>query len=212
MTKATLKARYEPSAQAASATLSVGVGDLKLKAACTDRTLEDGLSLAGVSLGVEKPGLFIMDYDLPKQAARFQFMNSAKIYGRQLKLTYIHPQKANATILESTLAFDPANKLTGKYSFHSGKGSLKYSFVHSSGVTLEPAYDFQSEAWSFAASQKFAGENTLKASYETSKKVVGLEWIRESKETGYFKITCTVNANENKPPKLSLEKTWNLEF
>ncbi|MCO5574255.1 hypothetical protein L7F22_028037 [Adiantum nelumboides] len=212
MTKASLKARYEPSAQAASATLSVGFGELKLKASCTDRTFEDGLSLAGVSLGVERPGLFMIDYDLPQQAARFQFMNAAKVYGKQLKLTYIHPQKANATLVESTLSFDPANKLTGKYSFHSGKGSLKYSYVHSSGVTLEPSYDFHSESWSFAAFQKFADQNTLKASYETSKKLVGLEWTRESKETGFFKVTCNFNANENKAPRLSLEKTWNLEI
>jgi hypothetical protein len=67
MTKTSLKAKYEPSAQAASATLSVGLGDLTLKASCSDRTLKDGYGLAGVSLGVEKPGLLIIDYDLPKQ-------------------------------------------------------------------------------------------------------------------------------------------------
>lgn len=190
----------------------MGVGDLKLKASCTDRTFEDASKLAGVSFGLEKPGFFIVDYDVPKKAARFQFMNSAKIYGKQLKLTYIHPQKANATVLESSLAFDPANKLTGKYSFHSGKGSIRYSYVHSSGVTLEPSYDFHSNAWSFAASQKLAGENTLKATYETSKKMFDLEWTRECKETGFFKVSCTVHRSENKPPKISLERTWNLEI
>ncbi|KAH7282401.1 hypothetical protein KP509_35G029200 [Ceratopteris richardii] len=139
-------------------------------------------------------------------------MNSAKLFGKQLKLTYIHPQKANATVLESTFSFDPANKLTTKYSFLSGKGSVKYSYVHGSGVTLEPSYDFNSEAWSFAASQKFRGDNTLKASYETSKKLVNLEWIRESKETGFFKVTCNFDATENKATGLTLEKTWNLDF
>ena len=118
-------------------------------------------------------------------------MNSAKVYGKQLKLTYIHPQKANATLLETTLVFDPANKLSGKYSLDSGKGSLKYSYAHTSGVTFEPAYDFTSDAWSFAASRKLGSENTLKAAYETSNKVLDLEWTKESKETGSFKVyTC----------------------
>ena len=67
MTKASLRTKYDPSAQSASATLALGVGDLKIKASCSDRTLKDGYGLAGVSVGVEKPGMFIVDYDLTKE-------------------------------------------------------------------------------------------------------------------------------------------------
>ena len=74
--QASLKAKYEPSFSssqrqaAASATLTLGFGeDLKLKASCTDRTFNNNSndSLTGLSLGIEKPGLFIIDYDVPKQ-------------------------------------------------------------------------------------------------------------------------------------------------
>lgn len=65
MTKASLKARYDSGSQSAVSTLSFGVGDLKVKASVSDATFVSGSSLAGVGIGVEKPGAFIIDYDLP---------------------------------------------------------------------------------------------------------------------------------------------------
>merc|ERR1711915_228452 len=98
MTKASVKGKYEAGVQAASVTATVNAGDLKLKATCTDSTFAHGPSLNGITLGIEKPGFFMIDYDLPKKAPRFQFMSSAKLAGKQLKLTYIHAQKANMTV------------------------------------------------------------------------------------------------------------------
>mgnify|MGYP000034640364 CR=1 FL=1 len=117
-------------------------------------------------------------------------MNSAKVFGKQVNLTYIHPQKTNATVLESTLAFNSENKVTGKFSFQSGKGSVKYTYVNSSGTTLEPAYDFNTEAWNYTASQTLGEGNTIKLSYETSKNVTGLEWTKDFKQAGSLKVSC----------------------
>jgi hypothetical protein len=118
-------------------------------------------------------------------------MNSAKVFGKQVKLTYIHPQKANATVLESTVVLNSANKVTGKYSFQSGKGSVKYTYTNSSGATLEPSYDFNTDAWSYSASQTLGEGDTVKLTYETSKKVAGLEWTRDLKQAGSFKVSCS---------------------
>ena len=117
-------------------------------------------------------------------------MNSAKVFGKQVNLTYIHPQKSNATVLESTLAFNSENKVSGKYSFQSGKGSVKYTYVNSSGTTLEPAYDFNTEAWNYTALQTLGEGNTVKLSYETSKNVTGLEWTKNFKQAGSLKVNC----------------------
>jgi hypothetical protein len=67
MTRASVKGKYEAGLQAASATVSVNAGDLKLKATCTDSTFVNVRSLNGITLGVEKPGFFMIDYDLPKK-------------------------------------------------------------------------------------------------------------------------------------------------
>nr|ABK22752.1 unknown [Picea sitchensis] len=213
MTRASVKGKYEAGVQAASATVSVNAGDLKLKATCTDSTFVNVRSLNGITLGVEKPGFFMIDYDLPKKAARFQFMSSAKLAGKQLKLTYIHAQKANMTVLDGNLAFDPSNKVSAKYSFASASGQLKYSYVHGGGgITFEPSYDFSNNSWNFSM-QKAYGEDSLKTSYETSKNTLGVEWTRDSKVAGSFKVSTSVNMNtETKSPKLIAERTWNFEI
>jgi hypothetical protein len=64
MTRVAVKTKYESASQAASGTLTVGAGELKLKASCSDSTFLKGVSLHGVSLGIEKPGAFLIDYDL----------------------------------------------------------------------------------------------------------------------------------------------------
>lgn len=127
------------------------------------------------------------------QSARFQFMTSVNVLGKPLKLTYIHPQKRNATLVEGSLVWDPRNKLTAKYSFATEKGSLKYTFLSTPhDVTVEPGFDFNTNAWNFSLSKKlFTGDN-LKASYDSSNTVLGLEWIRDDKYFGPFKVSNQV--------------------
>lgn len=66
-TKTQLKARYESSGHVAGLTLSVAASDVKLKTSFTDATFINGPSLEGLSLGVEKPGHFMFDYDVAHQ-------------------------------------------------------------------------------------------------------------------------------------------------
>ncbi len=68
MTRVALKTKYESEPEAGSGTLTVGAGELKLKASCSDWTFLNGVSsLRGISLGIEKPGAFLIDYDLHQQ-------------------------------------------------------------------------------------------------------------------------------------------------
>lgn len=66
MSKAQLKTKYDAAANAATATVVLPLGDLKVKASCSDNTFVPGGggSLRGVSFGVEKPGAFMIDYDM----------------------------------------------------------------------------------------------------------------------------------------------------
>jgi hypothetical protein len=68
--KASFKGRYElekSNAPAAAATVAFNAGDVKLRASLTDATVVNGPSLNGLVLAVEKPGFFIVDYNVPKQ-------------------------------------------------------------------------------------------------------------------------------------------------
>ncbi|XP_003549429.2 outer envelope pore protein 24B, chloroplastic-like, partial [Glycine soja] len=80
--------------------------------------------------------------------------------------------------------------------------------------TFEPAYDVAKNTWDFAVSRRvYGGDDTLRASYQTSSRVLGVEWSRNPKHTAGFKIVASVNlAEELKAPKLVAETTWNFEM
>ena len=66
--KATIKGRYEADkSSTALATLAVNAGDVNLKASMTDATFGKGPSFNGLSLSLDKPGSFIIDYNVPKK-------------------------------------------------------------------------------------------------------------------------------------------------
>ncbi|CAA6653570.1 unnamed protein product [Spirodela intermedia] len=196
MAKATVKGKYdvEKNAGSAVATVAFYAGDVRLKASVTDATVVKGPSLNGLVLSVEKPG--------PSSSTdfRFQFMNTVRVLEKPLSLTYIHFHAPNRTTMDGTLTFDPANK---------------YAYAHGSlrRTVFEPTYDFSKGAWDFAVSRKFEGDDTVRASYETSRKNLKLEWSRNTKVNGIFKIGASVDmAEEQKTPKLVAESTWNFDL
>lgn len=210
--KASLKGRYTDEKSTAAITLAVNAGDFKLRASVTDATVVKGPSLNGLTLAVEKPGFFIVDYDVPKKDFRFQFMNSVKVAEKPLKLTYIHSRGDNRTVVDGQLVFDSANKLSANYMLGTRNCKLKYSYVHGGVTTFEPCYDLGKNAWDFSISRRVY-DDVFKATYQTWSRNLALEWSRNSKFNGTFKISASVNmAEESKIPKLIAESTWDLEM
>ncbi|OVA04530.1 hypothetical protein BVC80_1715g48 [Macleaya cordata] len=193
--KATLKGTYYTDKDSSAvASFAINAGDVKLKASMTDATVVHGPSLNGLALSLEKPNSFVINYDVPKKDVRFQFMNTVKVLDKPLRLNYSHSRGDNATSLSGTLVFDPANKVSANYAFNSGNCKLAYSYVHGGLRTFEPCFDVSKNTWDFSVSQRVYGDDVLKASYQTSSKVLGLEWSRNSKINGTFKgETCLLN-------------------
>ncbi|XP_010923452.1 outer envelope pore protein 24A, chloroplastic [Elaeis guineensis] len=213
--KATVKGRYEVDKSSVFATVAVNAGDLKLKASMADATFVHGPSLNGLGLSVEKPGSFIIDYNVPKKDVRFQFMNSVRVFDKTVNLTYTHARADNRVGIDGSVAFDPANKVSVSYALGSGNCKVKYVYTH--GVlrrtVLEPCYDVSKNSWDFAVTRKFEGGDSLRATYQMSSKNLGLEWNRESKINGSFKISTSFNlAEQKKVPKIIAESTWNYEM
>ncbi|XP_010479078.1 PREDICTED: outer envelope pore protein 24A, chloroplastic-like [Camelina sativa] len=211
--KASFKGKFDVDKSGGTASLAFNAGNVKLRATMTDAALVAGPSLNGLSLAVEKPGFFIIDYNVPKKDVRFQFMNTVRIAEKPLNLTYIHMRRDNRTIVDASLVVDPANKLSANYTVGTKNCKLKYTYVHGGMATFEPCYDLSKNMWDFAVSRKLYGGDSLKATYRTSSKMLGLEWSRNSKTTGSFKVCASMNlAEELKTPKLTAETTWNLEI
>ncbi|XP_073285786.1 outer envelope pore protein 24B, chloroplastic-like [Primulina huaijiensis] len=213
MMKASFKARYEPDKASAAATVAFNAGDFKLRACMTDATVVNGPCLNGLALALEKPGFFIVDYNVPKNDFRFQFMNTVRVAEKPLNLTYIHSKGDERTIVDGCLVIDSANKVSANHVLGTGNSKLKYTYLHGGLTTFEPTYDLGKNAWDFAVSRRVFGDDVFRATYQTSSKNLGLEWSRSSKLHGSFKISASVNlAEEQKTPKLCAETTWDFEM
>ncbi|XP_074364773.1 outer envelope pore protein 24A, chloroplastic-like [Apium graveolens] len=213
MMKASLKAKYSSDKNAAGATISVNAGNVKLRASMTDATFSNGPSLNGVALSLDKPGFFIVDYNLPKKDLRFQFMNTIRIAEKPINLTYIHFKNDNRTILDGTLVFDSTNKVSANHVVGSGNAKLKYTYLHGGVTTFEPSYDIAKDSWNFAISRKVYGDDVFKATYQTSSKALGLDWTKTSKHNGSFKISASfVMGEQLKMSNLSAESSWDFEM
>lgn len=215
--KASLKGKYEydtdKAATSAISTIALPAGDFKLRASLTDANFVKGPSFNGLALSLEKPGSFIFDYNVPKKDIRFQFMNSVRVLEKPLNMTYIHNRNDNRTILEGTLVLDSSNKVSANHMLGSKNGKLKYTYVHHGVTTFEPSYDLGKNSWDFALSRRVYGEDVLKASYQSSNQILGVDWSRNSKSNGCFKVSAIFNlAEEVKMPKLMAESTWNFEM
>ncbi|KAL3527084.1 hypothetical protein ACH5RR_011740 [Cinchona calisaya] len=213
MIRASLKGRYDNDVTGAVGTVTVDGGDVLLKASITDAFFVNGPSLNGLTLSFEKPASFIIDYNFPKKDVRFQFMNTVRVMERPLNLTYTHWKGENRTALDGTLVIDSANKFSANYGFDSGNCKLKYSYTHDGLTTVEPSYDIGKNAWDFAVSRRVYENDVVRASYQSSSKVLGVEWTRTSSLNGSFKVSAAVNlAEESKIPTLSAESTLDFDL
>lgn len=107
---------------------------------------------------------------------------------KQLKLSYSHSRGENRTALDGTLVLGYANKLSGNYAFHTGKAKIKYSYLYKERTTLEPCYDIGINAWELAISQRIDDSDVIRASYHTSTRVLGLDYLKNSFHDGSFKV------------------------
>ncbi|CAA2999564.1 Hypothetical predicted protein [Olea europaea subsp. europaea] len=211
--KASFKARYEPDKAAAAATVTADAGEFKLRASMTEATVIKGPSLNGLSLALEKPGFFIIDYNVPKKDFRFQFMNTVRVADKPLNMTYIHSKGDDRTVVDGTLVLDSTNKVSANHVLGTENSKLKYTYIHGGLTTFEPSYDLGKNAWDFMVSRRVYGDDVFKAMYQTSSRDLGIEWSRSSKLNGSFKISASLNlADERKMPKLSAETTWDFEM
>uniref|UniRef100_A0A0D9W1K5 Outer envelope pore protein 24, chloroplastic n=1 Tax=Leersia perrieri TaxID=77586 RepID=A0A0D9W1K5_9ORYZ len=151
-------------------------------------------------------------------------MNSALLLDRRLSLTYTHSTTLSPvgpaappsrTAVDCSLAFDPANKLSLSHSLGSGGCRVKYSYAHGEQrlTTIEPCFDTAKNAWDFAVTRKFTGGDAVKGTYHASTKLLALEWTRDSKIGGSFKVATSFDlSDQSKAPKLIAESTWNYEI
>ncbi|KAE8713521.1 Outer envelope pore protein 24 [Hibiscus syriacus] len=200
-----------------SATLAANPGDLKLRASFSDTKFTHGstINLNDLLISVEKPGFFLVDFNTTKKDVLFQFMKAFKVKGKQVNWTYTHTRNDRRTILDGSLMFDRSNKLSASHELGSVNCKLRYSYVHKGLTTFEPCYDLAKKSWDLTVSRRVLGGDLIKANYETSSQVLGVEWSCSSLGYGEgrrVKVSASFNLAEGlHAPQLSVGSIWNFQ-
>ncbi|EFJ25035.1 hypothetical protein SELMODRAFT_100718 [Selaginella moellendorffii] len=200
--------------QVVAASVRLGVDDLQLRASCSDRTFVRSAGLKGLTVGVEKPGSFVLEYDVHEAVPRFQFSGVGRLLNKDVQVSYTHqPKTRDALVVDGILIANPANKLHGRMIFPTNKGHVKMCYVHNGHTSIEPGVEFPSRAWNLGIAHKFPGNHNVKATYDHMVKTVGLAWSRDPENgSGACKISANVPLQEPKNVRVLMEKVWNFDF
>ncbi|CAI9262031.1 unnamed protein product [Lactuca saligna] len=211
--KASFSGSYDVNNSDGTGSIVVNAGGVNLQASVTGGTFCNGPLLNDLTLSVESPGSFVVDYIVPKKDVRFQFMNTFKINEKPLNLTYTHSVVENTTSLDGTLALNSNHKVSANYGFKSGSCKVKYNYMHGGVTTIEPCYDFAENSWDVAVSRRVDDDSVVRASYQSSTRVLGLDLTRNSSNNRSIKVSASVNlADKKKKPTIKAESIWDVEI
>ncbi|KAL0325725.1 UNVERIFIED_CONTAM: Outer envelope pore protein 24, chloroplastic [Sesamum radiatum] len=195
--QASFTALCKPEKAAAAATVSFKVREFKLRASISDVVVVDGPSVNDISLGLEKPGCFIVEFNVPKKNYEFKFLHGLKLGGKPLNLSFTHT-KSDAmegngrTMLDGDLVIDSANKVSVNHVPEAGIMKFGYAYEHRGLTTFQPSYDLVKNSWELAVSHRVRGDDVIRATYEASSKTLGVEWSQGSKPNGSIKVSTVI--------------------
>lgn len=121
-------------------------------------------------------------------------MNSALVMDKPVNIMYMHAWRDNRTTVDCTMVLDPANKVSVGHTVGTRACRVKYAYANGElrNTVFESSYDSGKNAWDFALTRKLEGGNAIKGMYKCSSKLLELEWSRNSKTDGTFKVTFSV--------------------
>ncbi|KAK1323948.1 hypothetical protein QJS10_CPA02g01075 [Acorus calamus] len=117
--KASLKGKCVSDKGTASGSIAINTaGDANLRATFTDSTIS-----------LSKPGSFTIDYNVPKNDFRFQFMNTMRVFKKPVIFSYTHFYRANRTALDGSMCFNTANRVSASCDSNGG-AKVRYVYKH----------------------------------------------------------------------------------
>nr|XP_043634543.1 outer envelope pore protein 24A, chloroplastic-like [Erigeron canadensis] len=213
MMKASFTGNYDGDYSGATGSFVVNSGGLNLRASITADSVANRPSVNGVTLSLENPASFIVDYNVPKQDIRFQFMNSVRVKGKPLNFTYTHSVGDRRTALDGMLMLDTNHKVSANYGFELGNCKVKYCYVHGGVTSVEPSYDFGNNSWELGVSRRIVDGSVVRGCYRSDTKVLGVDLRTKSFSGANVKIAASVNLAEEKlMPKVTAETIWDFEM
>ncbi|KAL8193768.1 hypothetical protein R6Q57_026460 [Mikania cordata] len=189
--KASFRGSYDADDSDSTGSVVVNAGGINLRASITGDTLINVPSLNGLTISVENPGFFNIDYKVLKKDVRFQFVNRVRVNGKPLNFMYSHSLIENTTSLDGTLLIDSNHKISANYGFKEHDCKVKYTYVHGGVMTIEPRYDFADNSWDLAVSRWLHDDSVVTGSYQFSTRVLAMDYKTKSFANGSLKVTTS---------------------
>ena len=126
---------------------------VKVKGVISSKALQTS-SLAGCSLGVEKPGSLSAVYSFDSKTTKVSVFGKSTLQDREVKGKITYNQKGDAWTGEATVALDrPVSEVTASYDLKDKAVTLSAA-LNISGIDLEPEYSLNDKALSLSASKE----------------------------------------------------------
>ncbi|WZN62936.1 hypothetical protein HKI87_06g44810 [Chloropicon roscoffensis] len=178
---------------------------VKVKGVISSKALQTS-SLAGCSLGVEKPGSLSAVYSFDSKTTKVSVFGKSTLQDREVKGKITYNQKGDAWTGEATVALDgPVSEVTASYDLKDKAVTLSAA-LNISGIDLEPEYSLNDKALSLSASKEI-NDIPLTVTYDFSSKDVSLE---AKINPATVKLTTSLGGNSAIGLMVSTSKTFDV--
>ena len=197
--------------------------DLALRVRANDSGLRGGGSLKnGLSFSARKDGAFSFVYDVGNDSPSLTFLSSARVADKDVALKYRHEVKGKSNSLEAKVDLDDKNTATVGWNLHGFDApnyrqlSVRWLYTHDDKWSVEPSYDFGTEAFAAKVNHNLDDDNRLSATYNAHANTGSLEWTNNSiGGPGALKVSATSSLSDEglkSMPTISASKVFDLEL
>merc|ERR1711977_342120 len=170
--------------------------DLSLQVRADDSGFKGGNLRNGLHLSARKDGHFTFAYDMGGDAPSFSFLTNAKFGDKNV-----------ATIGWNLAGFDKPDYK---------QFNLRWNYRHDDNWSVEPSYDFGTEAFAAKINHHMDDDNQISATYSASDNTGTLEWTNHTMGgPGALKVSATTSLSEEgmkQMPTVHVSKVFDMDL
>ena len=196
--------------------------DLRLSVRASDAVARGGSLTDGLSFQARKDGHFSFAYDVGNDAPTLTFLSSARLGDKDVHLKYTHEVKGKGNSLQGKVHVDDKNTATVGWNLHGFDApnykqfNVRWHYQHDDKWSVEPSYDFGTEAFAARVNHHLDDDNKLSAHYDAHANTGSLEWTNHSiGGPGALKVSATSSLSDDglkQMPTISASKVFDMEL
>merc|ERR1712010_2981 len=195
--------------------------DLSLQVRADDSGFKGGNLRNGLHLSARKDGHFTFAYNMGGDAPSFSFLTNAKFGDKDVAMKYKHSIKGKDNSLQGKVEIDDKNTATIGWNLAGfdkpdyKQFNLRWNYRHDDNWSVEPSYDFGTEAFAAKINHHMDDDNQVSATYSASDNTGTLEWTNHTMGgPGALKVSATTSLSEEgmkQMPTVHVSKVFDMD-